>query len=298
MLHGDVASNLESEHAWPVRGTTDPIVFATDFGLGNEWVGMCHAVMSRIAPQSPIVDLSHLIRPLNVPAGALLLADSLPYLAEEAVVVAVVEPNVGKDRDIAVEAASGRRLVGPDNGLLSLAWDALGGVRRAVEITSEEIILQPVAPSLHARDVLCPAAAHLAAGTELGELGQPLEPESLTGLKIAEPEVEAGRIRCEVVDLNRFGNIQLNVREAHFAGAGLDHEADLGVEAASQSVHAKYGSTYADFEAGEYGVMFDPRGWLIVVRGNPASAFEGLGLQIGDPVWLSDPASMSERLTS
>jgi S-adenosylmethionine hydrolase len=101
-----------------------------------------------------------------------------------------------------------------------------------------------------------------------------------------------------VVDLNRFGNIQLNVREAHFAGAGLDHEADLGVEAASQSVHAKYGSTYADFEAGEYGVMFDPRGWLIVVRGNPASAFEGLGLQIGDPVWLSDPASMSERLTS
>jgi S-adenosyl-L-methionine hydrolase (adenosine-forming) len=282
----------------PTRGTTDPIVFATDFGLGNEWVGMCHAVMNRIAPQSSIVDLSHLIRPLNVAAGALLLADSLPYLAEDAVVVAVVEPNVGKDRDIAVEAKSGRRLVGPDNGLLALAWGALGGIHRTVEITSEEIILQPVAPSLHARDVLCPAAAHLAAGTDLGQLGRPLAPTTLTGLRIADPEVEPGRIRCEVVDLNRFGNIQLNVRGTHFAAAGLERRADLGVEAASASVHAKHGSTYADFEAGEYGVMFDPRGWLLIVRGNPASAFEGLGLQIGDPVWLSEPASMSERLRS
>jgi hypothetical protein len=29
-----------------------PIVFETDFGFGNEWVGICHAVMSRIAPGS------------------------------------------------------------------------------------------------------------------------------------------------------------------------------------------------------------------------------------------------------
>jgi S-adenosyl-L-methionine hydrolase (adenosine-forming) len=254
--------------------------------------------MSRISPQSPIVDLSHLVRPLNVTAGALLLADSLPYLAPEAVVVAIVDPNVGKDRDIAVEAEGGRRLVGPDNGLLALAWNALGGIRRAVEITSDSVILQPVSPSLHARDVLCPAAAHLAAGMDLGELGQPLEPASLESLSIPEPEVEPGRIRCEVLDLNRFGNIQLNVREEHLAAAGLEQQSDLGVEATSTSVHARQGTTYADFEVGEYGVMFDPRGWLEIVRGNPASAFEGLGLQIGDPVWLSSPESMSERLTS
>ena len=141
-------------------------MFATDFGLGNEWVGMCHAVMSRIAPESPIVDLSHLIRPLNVTAGALLLADSLRYVAENAVIVSIVDPSVGKDRDIALETESGRRLVGPDNGLLSLAWEDLGGVRKAVEITSDEVLLKPVSPSLHARDVLCPAAAHLAIGAD------------------------------------------------------------------------------------------------------------------------------------
>ena len=85
-----------------------PIVFLSDFGPGNEWVGICHSVMSRISPQSPIVDLSHLIRPLEVVSGALLLADSMPYIAEDAVVLAVVDPNVGKDREVAIETRSGR----------------------------------------------------------------------------------------------------------------------------------------------------------------------------------------------
>src|SRR4029450_9737164 len=95
-----------------------PIVFLSDFGLGNEWVGICHAVMSDISPASPIVDLSHLVRPLDVASGALLLADSFAYLAEDAVILAVVDPTVGKDREIVVRTGSGRDLVGPDNGLL------------------------------------------------------------------------------------------------------------------------------------------------------------------------------------
>ena len=117
-----------------------PIVFLSDFGLGNEWVGLCHSVMSGIAPQCPIVDLSHLVRPLEIASGALLLADSMPYISENAVILAVVDPNVGKDREVAIETGSGRHLVGPDNGLLSLAWEAAGGVRAAVELTSPEVV--------------------------------------------------------------------------------------------------------------------------------------------------------------
>ncbi len=157
----------------PMPTTARPIVFLSDFGFGNEWVGICHSVMARISPESPIIDLSHGIRRLEVGSGALLLADSMPYIAENAVVLAVVEPNVGKDREIAVETSSGRHLVGPDNGLLSLAWQAAGGVRAAVEITSPDVI-QPVArrvPS-RARHVLpcdgAPRRGHAAgaAGTE------------------------------------------------------------------------------------------------------------------------------------
>ena len=272
-----------------MAGPTRPIVFVSDFGLSNEWVGICHAVMNRIAPQSPIVDLSYLVRPLDVLSGALLLRDSLPYLADDAVVLAVVDPNVGADRDLAVLTDSGRLLVGPDNGLLAPSWDALGGVRAAVEITSAEIILQPVAESFHARDVLCPAAAQLAAGIQLEDLGDAVDPGTLAGLTVPEPETERGKIRCEVVDFNRFGNIQLNVREAHLAAAGLEGTKELAVEAVSGSTRARLGKTYADFEPGEYGVIIDPRGWLTVVRGNPASALEGLGVAAGDPVWISAP---------
>ena len=120
------------------------IVFVTDFGLESEWVGICHAVMCKVAPESRVIDLSHFIEPLDVEAGARMLSDSLDYLPDDAVVLAVVDPNVGKDRDIAVETGNGRVLVGPDNGLLSSTWAASGGARRAVEITSPDVILGPV----------------------------------------------------------------------------------------------------------------------------------------------------------
>jgi S-adenosylmethionine hydrolase len=265
---------------------TRTIVFLSDFGSGNEWVGICHAVMSRIAPSSRIIDLSHLVKPLDVAGGARLLSDSLPYLPDDAILLAVVDPNVGKDRDIAVEAKDGRLLIGPDNGVLSWTWSAAGGVLRAVEITSPEVIVEPVAPSFHARDVLCPAAAHLAAGMSIERLGSSIEPSALASLEEVAPEVELGKIRCEVLDYNRFGNIQLNVREPDLVRARLDRAPDLAVEAAAGSVRARRCETYADLAPGEYGVFFDPRGWLSIVRGNPGNALEDLQLSIGDLVWL------------
>jgi S-adenosylmethionine hydrolase len=263
-----------------------PIVFLSDFGLGNEWVGLCHAVMSGISPQCPIVDLSHLVRPLEVGSGALLLADSMPYISEQAVVLAVVDPTVGKDREIAIETGSGRHLVGPDNGLLSLAWDAAGGIRSAVELTSPEIVRRPHSEAFRAPDTLCPAAAALAGGAPIAELGSELDPATLAVVEMAAPEIEPGKITCEVIDFNRFGNVHLNVRPADLAAAGLDGETTITIEAVSGAAEAKRGSTYADFAAGEYGVLVDPRGWLTIVRGNPASALDGLGLSIAAPVWL------------
>jgi S-adenosylmethionine hydrolase len=271
----------------PMPPPSRPIVFLSDFGLSNEWVGICHAVLNRLAPDSHIVVLSHLVPPLDVLSGASLLADSLPYIAHDAVVLAVVDPNVGKDREVAVEAVGGRLLVGPDNGLLAPAWTALGGIGKAVEIASEDVIVQPVSQSFRARDTLCPAAAQLASGTSLEQIGPEIDPSTLVELTVPEPETHAGRIRCEVVEFNRFGNVKLNVREAHLSAAGLGDAEKLEVEAASGSTKARRANTYADFEPGEYGVIVDPRGWLMVVRGNPDSALQGLGLATGDPVWLS-----------
>ena len=200
----------------------------------------------------------------------------------------MVEPNVGKDREVAIETASGRMLVGPDNGLLSLAWKAAGGVTTAVEITSDDVIRPPHAESFRAPDTFCPATAHLAAGMPIERLGDVLD-RARSRRTRRRTRGRAGQICCEVIDFNRFGNVQLNVRPADLAAAGLDAARTLRVEAVSGAVEAKRGSTYADFAAGEYGVLFDPRGWLTIVRGNPASALDGLGLSLAAPVWLSGP---------
>jgi S-adenosyl-L-methionine hydrolase (adenosine-forming) len=218
---------------------------------------------------------------------ALLLADSLPYLRHDAVVLAVVDPSVGRDRDVAVRTGDGRVLVGPDNGLSAPAWRAAEGVADAVSITSSEVVLEPVSPSFHARDVLAPAAAHLARGRPLEDLGEAIDVETLADLRLPEPLVEPGKISCEVIDLNRFGNVQLNVRASHLAAAGLDHGDDLSVETQAGAAQVKSVSTYADLAPDEWGVLVDPRGWLSVVRGNPGNAAEGLGVGGGDLVWFT-----------
>src|SRR5262249_56431987 len=137
--------------------------------------------------------------------------DSRRFLRGAAVVLAVVDPSVGSDRDLAIETRQGRLLVGPDNGLLGFLWGADGGVEHVREITLERIILHPVAPSFHARDVLAPAAAFLAAGGSLGELGPELDPAGLTTLEFPSASVEREKIECEVLDPNRFGHRLPNV---------------------------------------------------------------------------------------
>jgi S-adenosylmethionine hydrolase len=266
------------------------VVFVSDFGYRNEWVGICHAVIESAAPSTRVIDLSHGVPPLDVRDGALLLADSLPFLHDDAVLLAVVDPNVGRDRDLALETMRGRLLVGPDNGLLSLVWTADGGVKRAHEVTSDAVVRNPVAPSFHARDVLAPAAAFLAAGRPLEELGPPVDPGVLATIALPTITVENGKIECEVLDLNRFGNVLLNVRPEDFAAAGLDEVDTIAVDATSGSATARRVSTYADLLPNDWGIIVDPRGWLSIVRGNPGNASAGLGnVASGDPIWLGIP---------
>jgi S-adenosylmethionine hydrolase len=136
--------------------------------------------------------------------------------------------------------------------------------------------------------VLAPAAAHLAAGADLGSLGAAFDRATLVGLTIPEPTVEHGKIECEVLDLNRFGNVLLSVRESQLAESVLDGAGAIQVDATSGSGRARRVSTYADVASGDWGLIVEPRGWLSVVRGNPANAAEGLGgVGPSDPIWLT-----------
>src|SRR5438552_11792669 len=149
------------------------VTFLTDFGLQDDFVGTCHGVMKRIAPDVEIIDITHGLEPGRVLQGALVLANTLPYMPE-GVHLAVVDPGVGGSRRaLALRDASGRLYVGPDNGLLMPAAEKLGGIAEVHELANPEYALESVSRTFHGRDLFSPAAAHLALGVPPHEIRPP-----------------------------------------------------------------------------------------------------------------------------
>jgi hypothetical protein len=236
--------------------------------------------MLRIVPEVRVIDLTHAVPRQDVMHGALTLGRATSYMPTDAVYVAVVDPGVGSGRgSIAVRAESGALLVGPDNGLLSLAWEALGGAHEAVEITSDDVVLEPISRTFHGRDVFAPAAAHLAEGMPLDALGSPLEVEQLRALELPAPMVAAGAIGARVTGVDGFGNVQLNVGPDDLEAAGIG------------SVLTIRGRTiprvgiFADVPQGTLAAIIDSQAQLALVV-NQGSAAETLGLSVGKTVVL------------
>jgi hypothetical protein len=264
-----------------------PIVFLSDYGLEDEFVGICHAVIARISPASPIIDLTHAIPPQDVLRGALVLSRSIRYIPTDAVILAVVDPGVGTPRrPVAVETSQGGQLlVGPDNGLLSLAWAERGGASRAVEIVEPSVILEPVSATFHGRDIFAPAAAHLAKGASLPELGPEADPVSLVEVHPPAPGVESGRIDAEVFGVDRFGNVQLSAGLDHLERAGLAGAMRLEAVAREDSTPVRRAATFGDVNEGEFALIVDSGGLLAVVL-NRGSAAEALGVSPGDSLTI------------
>ncbi len=260
---------------------TRAIVFLTDYGLADEFVGVCHGVIESIAPGARVIDLTHQIQRQAVLQGAIVLSRAVRYMPERCVYLAVVDPGVGSERrPIAVESASGDVLVGPDNGLLSMAWRELGGARYAVEIADEDVLLHPVSRTFHGRDVFAPAAAHVAAGATLERLGPPVEPSTLRSIELAGPMVTPGAIGTRVVGVDGFGNVQLNATPEDLSAAGLSGPVSVGPR------KVPLAKTFADVPDGHPAVIVDSQGYLALVV-NHGSAARLFGLRPGDAVRLS-----------
>jgi S-adenosyl-L-methionine hydrolase (adenosine-forming) len=227
------------------------VTFLTDFGLEDDFVGTCHGVMKRIAPEVEIIDITHGIQPQGVLQGALVLANTLPYYPE-GVHLAVVDPYVGTARRaLAMRSGDGRLFVGPDNGLLIPAAEKLGGIDAAHEVTNRDYALEPVSATFHGRDVFSPAAAHLAQGVAIEELGPAIEPGSLVQLDVPQPDVTERRIRACCLYVDRFGNMQLNLTREHLEQLGIEPGTRAELELGSERYYAIAARTYADARPGE-----------------------------------------------
>lgn len=258
------------------------VTFLSDFGLADDFVGVCHGVIKRIAPEAEIIDVSHGIAPQNILQGALVLRSTLPYLPE-GVHLAVVDPGVGSNRRaVALRSGDGRHFVGPDNGLLVPAAEEQALVA-AHELTSEAHRLQPVSRTFHGRDIFAPAAAHLANGVELEELGPPIDPATLVRLAVPEPDVGGSRIRVEVLYVDRFGNVQLNLGREHLEQAAILPGVKIELVLLLESYYAVAARTFAETTRGELILYEDAYGNIAIAltEGDAASL---LGIKPGDPV--------------
>jgi S-adenosyl-L-methionine hydrolase (adenosine-forming) len=263
------------------------VTFVSDYGSDDEFVGVCHAVIERIAPEARVLDLSHGIPRHDVRQGAAVLANALGY-ASPGVHLAIVDPGVGSTRKAVVVRTvdEGRLLVGPDNGLLGQAIDRFGGAAEAIDVSLSPARLQPVSATFHGRDVFAPVAAHLARGELPAELGEPIEVGELAALERTPAVIEPGRrVEASVGYVDRFGNAALDLGGAELVDSGLKLGHRVWIEAGAVTLDAVYLVTFADVKPGELLLYLDSYGNLALAI-NRASAAERLGVSTGDRIVL------------
>ena len=261
------------------------ITFLTDFGLQDDFVGTCHGVIKRIAPEAEVIDITHGIPRQRVLQGALVLRNTLAYMPV-GVHLAVIDPGVGGSRRaLALRDGEGRLYVGPDNGLLLPAAERFGGVAAAHELANSDYALQPVSRTFHGRDLFAPAAAHLANGVELGELGPPVAAETLARLDIPQPEIGHGEAQASVLYVDRYGNVQLNLDREHMELVEISPGTRVELDCKGERYYAVAARTFADARPGDI-LLYEDSYRNIAIAINGGDAAEMLAARAGDRISL------------
>ena len=226
------------------------ITFLSDFGLKDDFVGTCHGVMKRIAPDAQIIDITHGIPATSVLQGALVFANTVGFMPV-GVHLAIVDPGVGGPRrPLALRDTEGRIYVGPDNGLLLPAASRMG-IDAACELANPDYALDSISRTFHGRDLFAPAAAHLATGVPLEELGPPLDPEALIRLDLPEPVIADDAITATLLYVDSFGNIALNLDRDDVDALGIVSGTRVELDLAGERYYAVMARTFADARAGD-----------------------------------------------
>jgi len=259
------------------------ITLITDFGLEDGYVGTMKGVILSIAPQAVLIDISHEIAPGDIREAAFVLYTAYPYFPEGTIHLIVVDPGVGSERRVIAVRTPRAYFVTPDNGVLSYVL-AREPVKGMVNLTSPRYWLpevgsdRPVAPTFHGRDVFAPAAAYLAKGIPLDDLGEPLD--EIVTFPLSRPRTRPdGTIVGHILHIDRFGNLITDVESQRIkarSGEGMT------IEIAGQTING-LGLTFSSVGEGELVAYLGSAGYLeVAVRGGDAA--QALGMKVRDEV--------------
>lgn len=189
------------------------ISLLTDFGLTDPYVGIMKGVISSVCPEARIIDITHRIAPQDVEDAAYILSASYPYFPKDTVHVAVVDPGVGSRRRIVAVKTEAGVFIAPDNGLLSLVLEEQS-VLAVFCVENPDIFIHPVSRTFHGRDIFAPAAARLACGMKIEDLGDRIDDNSLVRFDFGSPPGldEKGMLCGSIIAVDRFGNLISNIR--------------------------------------------------------------------------------------
>jgi hypothetical protein len=254
------------------------ITLLTDFGFKDGNVGVMKGVIWGITPDIHIADLSHHISPQNVPEAALVLRRAAPFFPDGTIHVVVVDPGVGTERRPIAAQLGTHYFVGPDNGVVTMLLEhieAEGLPISFIHLNKPQYWLPEVSSVFHGRDIFAPAAARLAVGVTLIELGDPIDDP--IRLSLPKPVRTENGYRGQVIHLDHFGNISTNIRREHLAGKTVQNVHLCGVDIGAMVV------TFGERPSGELVALFGSTGNLIVsvVNGNAAHRLDA---QVGDLV--------------
>jgi len=262
-----------------------PISFLSDFGRDDEFVGVVHGVIARIAPEVRVIDVGHEFAQGDIRAGALALMRAIQYLPQ-GVALAVIDPTVGTERKAIAARTEWGILIGPDNGLLAPAVAMVGGADAVVSIENPELQLPAPGATFHGRDLFGPAAAVIASGqAQFEDLGPAVDPNSLFPMMLPLVEHGDGSVVGEVLWVDHFGNAQLNISPDDLQLVGVSPGADIVLKVASAEFAIDWVTAYGDVEPGEALLHIDSWG-QIAVAVRDGSAVESLPLADGTAVTL------------
>jgi S-adenosylmethionine hydrolase len=250
-----------------------PVALLTDFGHDDHYVGVVHAVLERECPGVSRIDLGHAVPPGDIWTASFQLRCAWWHLPADCVVLAVIDPGVGTARRALAVEIDGRYLVAPDNGLAA----AVGPVATAVELNWRSMGLEKPSATFHGRDLFAPAAARLAAGESIGDLGAEIDGDGLVPCPLPAPCRSDGGLEGVVLVVDRFGNLATNVREEEHPGLT---EARWRADRTARRV-----TTYAEGAPDEVVLLEGSAGYLELAV-NCGSAAEATGLERGDAVLL------------
>ncbi len=262
------------------------ITLSSDFAVQSQGVGQMEAVILEINPGARVVHLMHGLPSFDIRTAAWAMESVLRI--KSGIHVCVVDPGVGtKRKALAIETGRGDFLIGPDNGVLIPSARLLGGIKNAVSIENERYMHKPVSPIFHGRDIFAPAAAWLSNGVKMHSLGRRLNPERLVKAPYLEARFTKGKIKAEVIHINRFGSVHLNVLQPEFDRLGKKIGDKVPVSLGKKLIHIPFAKTFGDVAIGEALILKDDYS-RIELAINQGSFSDRYKVKVGNAIILGE----------